>query len=190
MDIYRSVYFSGAYHYSMVRHQFALRKFYNISLPARVWTVNTTYGYWWNMWALITIWRGRYVVNTTHSMGCHQLFIVFCHCIFWRYWCLGTNTSLLQKIQSTRTTRIVSEGPREWPIIHKMSTNIEEQFCRTLLKAHLRTGTEYLSKIETKKSSLNANPEVVLKELGEKLSLDKQPNPRSWGVFSAGSFKL
>ena len=60
-----------------------------------------------------------------------------------------------------------------------MSTNIEEQFCRTLLRAHLGTGTDYLSKIETKKSSLNANPEVVLKEFGEKLSLDKQQNPRS-----------
>ena len=63
--------------------------------------------------------------------------------------------------------------------IHTISTNIEEQFCRTLLKAHLGTGTDYLSKIEKKKSSLNANPEVVLKELGVKLFLDKQTNPRS-----------
>ena len=38
--------------------------------------------------------------------------------------------------------------------IHTMSSNIEEQFCRTLLKAHLGTGTDYLSKIEKKKSSL------------------------------------
>ena len=50
--------------------------------------------------------------------------------------------------------------------IHTMSPNIEERFCRTLLKAHLGTGADYQSKIETKKSSLNPNPEVVLKELG------------------------
>ena len=50
--------------------------------------------------------------------------------------------------------------------IHTMSTNIEEHFCRTLLKAYLGTGADYQSKIETKKSSLNANPVVVLKELG------------------------
>ena len=40
------------------------------------------------------------------------------------------------------------------------------------MKAHLGTGSDYLSKIETKKSSLNANLEVVLKDLGDNFSLD------------------
>ena len=117
-------------------------------------------GYWWNIGASITIWRGRHVVNTTHLMGCHQLFTVFCQCNFWWYWCLGTYTFLLQKIQSTRTTRIVSEGPREWQKDAAYTHNVYEHLG-TLLKAHLGTGADYQSKIETKKSSLNANPKKI-----------------------------
>ena len=58
--------------------------------------------------------------------------------------------------------------------IHTMYSNLGEQFCKTLLKAHLGTGADYLSKIGTKKSSLNANPEVALKEFGEKFTLDEE----------------
>ena len=54
--------------------------------------------------------------------------------------------------------------------IHTIYTNLGEQFCRNLLKAHLRAGADYLSKKETKKSSLNANPEVVQKRAGRELS--------------------
>ena len=58
--------------------------------------------------------------------------------------------------------------------IHKMYTNLRKQLCRNLLKAHLGTGAGYLSKIGTKKSSLKANPEVALKEFGEKFNLDDE----------------
>ena len=54
-----------------------------------------------------------------------------------------------------------------------MYTNLGEQFCRIILKARLGTGSDYLSKIETKKSSLNANLEVALKDLGDNFSLDE-----------------
>ena len=56
--------------------------------------------------------------------------------------------------------------------IHTLYTNLGEQFCIIILKAHLGTGSDYLSKIETKESSLNANLEVALKDLGDNFSLD------------------
>ena len=53
-----------------------------------------------------------------------------------------------------------------------MYTNLGKQFCRIILKAHLGTGSDYLSKKETKKSSLNTNLKVALKDLGYNFSLD------------------
>ena len=56
--------------------------------------------------------------------------------------------------------------------IHTIYTNLRVQFCRIILKAHLGTVSDYLSKIKIKKSSLNANLEVALKYLGDNVSLD------------------
>ena len=57
--------------------------------------------------------------------------------------------------------------------IHKMYASLGDNYCRVLLKAHLGTGADYISKIGTKKSCLNAKPEVMLKEFGEKITLDE-----------------
>ena len=38
-------------------------------------------------------------------------------------------------------------------------------FCRNLLKGHLRSGCDYLSKVGTKKSAVVAKPDSQLKDL-------------------------
>ena len=53
-----------------------------------------------------------------------------------------------------------------------MYANLGENYSRVLLKAHLGTGADYISKIGTKKRCLNAKPEVMLKDFGKKNTLE------------------
>jgi hypothetical protein len=52
-----------------------------------------------------------------------------------------------------------------------MYENLGDSYCKVLLKAHLGTGADYISKIGTKKGCLNANPEIALKDFGESSDL-------------------
>ena len=98
--------------------------------------------------------------------------------MFW-YFCFSTSKNSVDKDCENCISRAEGVTKRYDLYIVTIYTHIGEQFCRTLLKAHLGTGADCLSKIETKKSSFNAHPEVALKELGESVLLDKQQNPRS-----------
>ena len=47
-------------------------------------------------------------------------------------------------------------------------------FCKSLLKAHIGTGCDYLSKVGTKLSAMRANPELTLANFGDSSILNEQ----------------
>ena len=58
--------------------------------------------------------------------------------------------------------------------LHDLFDKMGHQFCRALLKCHLGTGCDYLSKIGTKKSALAANPKQNLSSFGEPVNLTEE----------------
>ena len=56
--------------------------------------------------------------------------------------------------------------------IHKPCDRLGEELCQSLLKCHLGSGCDYLSKIGTKHSALLAKPESNLKSFGNTGTLD------------------
>ena len=46
--------------------------------------------------------------------------------------------------------------------IHHVYSNLGEYYCENLLRCHLGTGCDYISKDGTKKSALKANPDILL----------------------------
>ena len=89
------------------------------------------------------------------------------------YFCFSSSKNSVDKDYENCIRRTEGVSKRcELSAIHTLHTNLGEQFCRIILKAHLGTGSDYLSKRDTKKSSFNANLEVALKDLGDNFSLD------------------
>ena len=58
--------------------------------------------------------------------------------------------------------------------LHEMFSKLGYKYCRSILKAHLETGCNYLSKVGTKKSALVAYPATNLKTFGEGVSLTEE----------------
>ena len=57
--------------------------------------------------------------------------------------------------------------------VHKMYLNLGKDLCATVLKAHIGSGCDHLSKLGTKRSCLLAHPEQVLKDFGKTALLDE-----------------
>ena len=55
--------------------------------------------------------------------------------------------------------------------IHHIFNKMGYLFCRSLLKSHIGTGCDYLSKVGTKESAPVAEPDSKLKKFGEAVSL-------------------
>lgn len=51
--------------------------------------------------------------------------------------------------------------------IHHLYRKMGEVYCKSILKCHIGTGCDYLSKIGTKYSALKAKPEEILNKFGE-----------------------
>ncbi len=64
-----------------------------------------------------------------------------------------------------------SDNKRMLPI-HEVYTKLGYNFCKGMLKAHLGTGCDYLSKVGTKLSAVKADPTVTLARFGEGATLD------------------
>ena len=62
---------------------------------------------------------------------------------------------------------------RRYIPIHHLFTTFGETFCKILLKCHLGSGCDYISKISTTHSALNADPVTHLKSFGEYPMLDE-----------------
>ena len=62
----------------------------------------------------------------------------------------------------------IGEKKRFLPI-HRLYSILGEDFCHILLKLHIGTGCDYLSKIGTKCNTLNADPVYHLSSFGENL---------------------
>ena len=58
--------------------------------------------------------------------------------------------------------------------LHILHSKLGDAFCKSLLKMHLGTGCDYLSKVGTKISELKARPEVNLLQFGEASTLDEE----------------
>ena len=56
--------------------------------------------------------------------------------------------------------------------IHFMYKKLGHNFCKCFLKVHIGTGSDYISKVGTKKSALKANPVANLNSFGETPFLD------------------
>ena len=61
---------------------------------------------------------------------------------------------------------------KRWIPIHLYQSELGHDYCKALLKCHLGTGCDYLSKIGTKSSALKAKPEANLNTFGESVNLD------------------
>ena len=61
---------------------------------------------------------------------------------------------------------------KRWIPIHLYQSELGHDYCKALLKFHLGTGCDYLSKIGTKSSALKAKPEANLNTFGESVNLD------------------
>ncbi len=57
--------------------------------------------------------------------------------------------------------------------IHTMCEKMGSNMCKTLLKCHIGSGCDYLSKVGTKKAALLAKPELNLLSFGESAVLDE-----------------
>ena len=49
--------------------------------------------------------------------------------------------------------------------LHKIYEKFGAEYCKLLLKCHIGTGCDYLSKVGTKKSTINSEPHKKLKDL-------------------------
>ena len=58
--------------------------------------------------------------------------------------------------------------------LHDVFQKLGPEFCRSLLKSHIGTGCDYLSKVGTKKSAMLADPKKNLKTFGEGVSLTEE----------------
>ena len=58
--------------------------------------------------------------------------------------------------------------------VHRIQSRLGDEFCKSLLKCHLGTGCDYISKIGTKYSALQAQPDLYLRNFGESGMLDSQ----------------
>ena len=61
---------------------------------------------------------------------------------------------------------------KRWIPIHLFHSELGDDYCNALLKCHLGTGCDYLSKIGTKSSAIKAKPEASLPTFGESAILD------------------
>ena len=66
----------------------------------------------------------------------------------------------------------IGDKVRKLPL-HLLHIKLGDVFCKALLKMHLGTGCDYLSKVGTKYSGLNAKPELNLLSFGESANLDE-----------------
>ena len=57
--------------------------------------------------------------------------------------------------------------------MHRLAEKMGPQLCKAVLKAHIGTGCDYLSKIGTKKAALLAKPQFTLTSFGESATLDE-----------------
>ena len=57
--------------------------------------------------------------------------------------------------------------------MHRLADKLGPRLCKALLKAHIGTGCDYLSKVGTKKAALLAQPESNLAAFGESAVLDE-----------------
>ena len=69
--------------------------------------------------------------------------------------------------------RVGADEKRRFIPIHTLHQNMDRSLCKVLLALHLGTGCDYLSKIGTKLSALNANPEEFLTDFSEAANLDE-----------------
>ena len=58
--------------------------------------------------------------------------------------------------------------------VHRLHSRLGDEFCKSLLKCHLGTGCDYISKIGTKYSALQAQPDLYLRNFGESGMLDSE----------------
>ena len=63
--------------------------------------------------------------------------------------------------------RVGKKENRRFIPIHTVSDRIGSSLTQTLLKAHIGTGCDYISKVGTKHGALKASPELYLQSFGE-----------------------